>query len=117
MAPSASTLHARRRCSLAFPEPSPNGQHLRPSTVDSHLSSNAECWALIRLISTPTDTNRGPSIVGGWIRLGGRKLAGGSSREEVVRALGTLRSGVGADVFTVRYVYAETARAGTRYAK
>jgi hypothetical protein len=63
------------------------------------------------------DTNRGPSVAGGWARLGGRKLAGGRCRDEVVTALRTLQAQTGTDVFTVRDVYAEMAQAGTRYAE
>ena len=65
----------------------------------------------------PPYTNRGPSVGGGWIRLGGRKLAGGSCRDEVVVALHGLRARTGAQVFTVRDVYAEMMAAGTGYAE
>jgi hypothetical protein len=56
-------------------------------------------------------------VVGGWIRFAVRKLAGGNCRDEVVVALGTLRSGAGADAFTVRDVNAEIAQARTRHAE
>ena len=65
----------------------------------------------------PPDTNRGPSVGGGWIRLGGRKLAGGSCRDEVVAALHALRARTGTRVFTVRDVYSEMVAAGTGYAE
>jgi hypothetical protein len=65
----------------------------------------------------PPDTNRGPSVAGSWVRLGGRKLAGGSCRDEVVAALRALRQRIGADVFTVREVYAEMMAGRTRYAE
>lgn len=65
----------------------------------------------------PPDTNRGPSVRGGWVRLGGRKLAGGSCRDEIVVAIQALECGTGAQVFTVRDVYAEMAVAGTKYAE
>jgi hypothetical protein len=65
----------------------------------------------------PPNTNRGPAVGGGWVRLGGRKLAAGSCRDEVVAALESLQALPGADVVTVRDVYAEMMRAGTRYAE
>jgi hypothetical protein len=63
----------------------------------------------------PPDTDRGPTVAGKWVLLGGRKLAGGSCRDDGLAALGTLRALPGLDVFTVRDVYAEMVRAGTRY--
>ncbi|HZT65469.1 MAG TPA: hypothetical protein VFA11_06750 [Acidimicrobiales bacterium] len=65
----------------------------------------------------PPDTNRGPKVAGGWIRLGGRKLAEASCRDEVLAALLSLRSRVDDQVFTVREVFAEMQAAGTRYAE
>lgn len=65
----------------------------------------------------PPNTNRGPSVGGAWIRLGGRTLAGGSCRDEVVAAIHTLEVGSGAQIFTVRDVYTEMAASGTRYAQ
>ena len=63
----------------------------------------------------PPNTNRGPSIGGGWVRLGARKLAGGSCRDEIVAAIQVLEGRRGGQVFTVREVYAVMAAAGTRY--
>ena len=65
----------------------------------------------------PPDTNRGPSVGGGWIRLGDRKLAGGSCRDEVVAAIRLLAERTGQQVFTVPEVYAEMVAAGTGYAE
>ena len=64
----------------------------------------------------PPDTNRGPTVAGGWVRLGDRKLAEATCRDEVAAALTALR-GRGQQVFTVQAVYAEMAAAGTRYAQ
>ena len=65
----------------------------------------------------PPNTNRGPSVCGGWIRLGGRKLAGGSCRDEIVAALHELRARTGTQVFTVSDVYSEMVATGTGYAE
>jgi hypothetical protein len=65
----------------------------------------------------PPNTNRGPTVAGSWIRLGRRKPAGGSCRDEVAAALRTLRARMSIDVLTVREVYAEMVAAGTRYAE
>lgn len=65
----------------------------------------------------PADTNRGPTIAGGWVRLGGRKLVQGSCRDEVVGALVALSARDGRSIFTVRDVYDEMVAAGTRYAQ
>ena len=65
----------------------------------------------------PPNTNRGPSVGGGWIRLGARKLAGGSCRDEVVTALQVLGARTGTEVFTVRDVHTEMLAAGTTYAE
>jgi len=59
----------------------------------------------------PPNTNRG------WFRLGGRKLAAGSCRNEVVAASRALTARNGVDVFTVCDVYQEMVQAGTRYAE
>ena len=53
----------------------------------------------------------------GWIRLGGRKPAEASCRDEVTGSLTTLRARTGQQVFTVREGYAEMLAAGTRYAE
>jgi hypothetical protein len=65
----------------------------------------------------PPDTNRGPAVPGGWVRLGGRKPAQASCRDEVAGAVQALQIRTGQQVFTVRAVYAEMLRAGTRYAE
>ncbi len=65
----------------------------------------------------PPNTNRGPAVAGGWVRLGGRKLATGSCRDEIILAFLMLTARTGERVFTVREVYAEMVSAGTRYAE
>jgi hypothetical protein len=65
----------------------------------------------------PPDTNRGPTVDGGWVRLGGRKPAEASCRDEVAAVLAALRDRTGQLVFTVREVYAEMLSTGTRYAE
>jgi len=65
----------------------------------------------------PPDTNRGPTVDGGWVRLAGRKLAQGSCRDEVAAALSALSARDGRSVFTVRDVDDETVVAGTPYAE
>lgn len=51
------------------------------------------------------------------IRLGGRKLAACSCRDEVAAALSALTARDSKSVFTVREVYAEMVASGTRYAE
>jgi hypothetical protein len=65
----------------------------------------------------PPDTNRGPAVAGVWVRLGGRKPAEASCRDEVAAVLAALRDRTGQPVFTVREVYAEKQSTGTRYAE
>jgi len=65
----------------------------------------------------PPNTNRGPTVAGGWVRLGGRKPAQASCRDEAAIALEALRDRTGQQVFTVREVHAEMLAAGTRYAE
>jgi len=65
----------------------------------------------------PPNTNRGPTLAGGWFRLGGRKPAEARCRDEVLAALGRLGDRTGQKVFTVRSVYAEMLAAGTAYAE
>jgi hypothetical protein len=65
----------------------------------------------------PPDTNRGPAVAGGWVRLGGRKPAVAGCRDEVVASLAALSQRTGQQVFTVPEVYAEMLAAGTRYAE
>jgi hypothetical protein len=65
----------------------------------------------------PPDTNRGPSVAGGWVRLGGRNPAQGNCRDEVAASLTALWERTGQQVFTAREVYAEMLAAGTRYAE
>jgi hypothetical protein len=60
---------------------------------------------------------RGPSVAGQDIRLGGRKLAACSCRDEVAAALSALTARDSKSVFTVREVYAEMVASGTRYAE
>ena len=55
----------------------------------------------------PPDTNRGTSVHGQVIRLGGRKPAESSCRDEVAAALSALIARDGRAVFTVSEVYAE----------
>ena len=63
----------------------------------------------------PPDTNRCPSIGGGWIQLGGRKLAGVGDAVGLVAAIHMLTARDGVHVFTVRDVFQEMVQAGTRY--
>lgn len=65
----------------------------------------------------PPDTNRSPSFAGRWLRLGGRKRAASSCRDEVVAALAALSAGDGGRAFTVRRVYADMLARGTAYAE
>ena len=65
----------------------------------------------------PPNTNRGPTVAGGWIRIGSRKLAQASCRDEVAAALRALQIRTGQRVFTVRAVYAEMLAAGTVYSE
>jgi hypothetical protein len=65
----------------------------------------------------PPDTNRGPTVAGGWVRLGGRQPAVASCRDEVASVLAALRDRTGQHVFTVREVYGEMLSAGTQYAE
>ena len=65
----------------------------------------------------PPDTNRGPSFPGQPIRVGGRKPAAPSCRDEILAALVALFEREGKQVFTVREVYAEMHDLGTSYAE
>jgi hypothetical protein len=65
----------------------------------------------------PPNASRGPTVAGGWVRLGGRKLAQTSCRDEVAAALHTLSVRDDRSVFTVREVYAQMVVAGTAYAE
>lgn len=65
----------------------------------------------------PPDTNHSPSFAGQPIRLGGRKSAAPTCREEVLAALAALETRAAREVFTVREVYAEMVATGTRYAE
>jgi uncharacterized protein len=65
----------------------------------------------------PRDTNCGPSVAGGWLRLRRRKPAKGSCRDEVAASLTALWERAGQQVFTVREVNAEMLGASTRYAE
>ncbi len=65
----------------------------------------------------PPDTSRGPAVPGGWVRLGARKPAKSSCRDEVATSLAALWERTGQQAFTVREVYAEMLGVGTRYAE
>lgn len=65
----------------------------------------------------PPDTNRRSSFAGQRFRLGGRKPAARSCRDEVVAALSGLAVLGGQQVFTVREVYVEMLATGTSYAE
>ena len=65
----------------------------------------------------PPNRNRRPAEAGGWVRLGGRKPAEASCRDEVAASLVVLGGRTGQQVFTGREVYAEVLAAGTRYAE
>ncbi|MGH9091943.1 MAG: hypothetical protein ACRDZR_11290 [Acidimicrobiales bacterium] len=65
----------------------------------------------------PPETNRGVSVAGQDIRLGGRKPAAPSCRDGVVAAFSALAARDGRSVFTVREVYAQMVAGGTRYAE
>ena len=65
----------------------------------------------------PPDTNRGPVVAGGWVRLAGRKPLQGSCRDEVAASLSALSARDGRSLFTIRDVYDEMVSAGTRYAE
>jgi hypothetical protein len=63
------------------------------------------------------DTNRGPTVPGGWVRLGGRRPVEAACRDEVAASLGVLWDRTGQQVFTACEVYAEMLAAGTRFAE
>lgn len=65
----------------------------------------------------PPDTNHRSSFAGQRLRLGGRKPAASSCRDEVVAALARLAALDRKQVFTVREVYAEMMATGTSYAE
>lgn len=65
----------------------------------------------------PPDTNRSPTIAGARRRIGGRQLAAGSCRDEIAAALRALGVEPNVQVFGVREVYQQMARARTRYAE
>jgi len=65
----------------------------------------------------PPNTNRGPAVAGGWVRLGGRSPIEANCRDEVAASLAVLWDRTGQQVFTVREVYAEMLAAGARYAE
>ena len=65
----------------------------------------------------PPDTNRGPTVAGGWVRLTGRMPADGSCRAEVAAAVSVLSARDGRSAFTVRDVYGQMVAAGTVYAE
>lgn len=65
----------------------------------------------------PSDTSRHSSFAGQRLRLGGRKPAGSSCRDEIVAALAVLADRDGKQVLTVREVYVEMLAIGTSYAE
>jgi hypothetical protein len=65
----------------------------------------------------PPDTNRGPSFPGRQVRLGFRKPALSTCRDEVLAALTTLSVESSKQVFTVRDVFEKMAKCGTTYAE
>lgn len=65
----------------------------------------------------PPNTNLGPSFSGHGFRLGGRKSALPTCRDEVLAAMGSLGARTGTEVFTACEVFAEMASAGTEYAE
>ena len=73
------------------------------------------CGWLVEMV--PPDTNRGPSVAGREIRLGGRKPSASSCRDEVVAALCALTAPDTRSLITVREVYTEMVAGGTRYAE
>lgn len=70
-----------------------------------------------RVEVVPPDPNRGSSLAGRWVRLGGRKTALPACRDEVLAALEALSARSGRQVFTVREVFVEMAEGGTGYAE
>ena len=89
----------------------PNSTKSQRSQPKSHEDSKH------RVEVMPPDTNRGPTVPGGWVRLAGRKPVQGSCRDDVAAALSTLSARDGRSVFTVRDVYDEMVTAGTPYAE
>ena len=63
----------------------------------------------------PPDTNRRSSFAGPRLRLGGRRPAARSCRDEVVAALSGLAVPGGKQVFTVSEVYGQMRTTGTSY--
>jgi hypothetical protein len=64
-----------------------------------------EYGTLVEMV-TP-DTNRGPCVAGGAIRLGGRKAAADSCRDEAAAAVRALAERTGLEAFSAREIYAE----------
>jgi hypothetical protein len=87
---------------------------------DSQLSRNEDLTKIICRNSpaevVPPDTNRRSSFAGQRLRLGGRKPAGSSCRDEAA-ALAVLAARHGKQVFTVGEVYVEMLATGTSYAE
>jgi hypothetical protein len=65
----------------------------------------------------PPDTNRGSSFAGQRLRMGGRRPAARSCRDEVINALAGLAARDRKRVFTAREVHAEMMVIGTSYAE
>jgi hypothetical protein len=92
----------------------------------SSISSWSPCALLVPQITTevrspvevmPPNTNRGPAVAGGRLRLGGRRPVEAACRDEVAASLGVLWDRTGQRVFAVREVYAKMLAAGTRHAE
>jgi hypothetical protein len=73
-----------------------------------HCTPGGSCIAVAGRVlppgGVPPDTNRRSSFAGQRLRLGARKPAGSSCRDEVVAALAVLAAPGGKQVFTVREV-------------
>jgi hypothetical protein len=65
----------------------------------------------------PPDTNRGPTFPGRQFRLGFRRPALSTCRDEVLAAITSLSGAPRKQVFTVREVFDRMAECGTTYAE
>ena len=65
----------------------------------------------------PPDTNNGPSFPGRQVRLGFRRPALSTCRDEVLAAITSLSAESSKQVFTVREVFDKMAECGTTYAE
>src|SRR6266702_2287470 len=85
-----------------------------------HLVKRAKSRRFVTVIINGGDASEyepRSAVGGGWLRLGSRKLAAGTRRDEVMAALMTLQQRTGVRVFTFREVYAEMIAVGTCYAE